>query len=247
MTPATLKLEDLAIEPLSELCKEAYEETKWALEKALDKAIRFGRLLCIAKSKIPHGGWIAWVTETFDDQVSLRNIQRYMQVAESNTTTPSLLEGAKNLDDALVRIQVKKPVVEVIDTVEPAQELDSGSDVETVTQPDQSKPKPAAEEPAMAKEILAGKDKPAAQPETEAEKKSPSVIEIERSLYRMSKDKKRRPQLKLIAGAAMNWMTPKDRVDFLASTLFYLEKQEREDVLHECEKMQEAELESDIE
>jgi|GEM_PF-2154100 len=59
-TPATLKLEDLAIEPLSELCKVAYEETAWALESTLKKAINFGRLLCIAKAKIPHGGWSVW-------------------------------------------------------------------------------------------------------------------------------------------------------------------------------------------
>ena len=121
MKPATLKLEDLAIEPLSELCKEAYEETAWALEKALGKAIKFGRLLCIAKTKVPHGKWISWCAETFEDQVSLRNIQRYMQVAESNTTTPSLLEGAKTLDDAIIRIQVKKiPAAELVSDADSA-------------------------------------------------------------------------------------------------------------------------------
>lgn len=108
-----IKLDDLEIEPLTEMCRDAYEETAWALENTLKKAIHFGRLLCIAKKKVPHGKWISWVAETFEDQVSLRNIQRFMQVAESNTTDPSLLEGAKNLDEAMGRIQMKKPVDDV--------------------------------------------------------------------------------------------------------------------------------------
>ncbi|MEJ7591116.1 MAG: DUF3102 domain-containing protein [Planctomycetaceae bacterium] len=112
---SAIRLEDLAIEPLSELCKEAYEETAWALENTLKKAIHFGRLLCIAKTKVPHGKWISWVAETFEDQVSLRNIQRFMQVAESNKTNPSLLEGAKNLDEAMSRVKVKKtPAIDVV-------------------------------------------------------------------------------------------------------------------------------------
>ena len=113
--PDTRRLEDLAIEPLSELCKEAYEETARAFDNTLKKAVHFGRLLCIAKTKVPHGQWIPWVTETLEDQVSLRHIQRFMQVAESNTTDPSLLEGAKHLDEAMGLIRVKKTSVEVIE------------------------------------------------------------------------------------------------------------------------------------
>jgi len=155
-TPATLKLEDLAIEPLSELCKEAYEETAWALESTLKKAIHFGRLLCIAKAKIPHGGWSTWVAATFEDQISLRNIQRFMQVAESNTTEPSLLEGAKNLDDALVRIQVKKipaaaEVIEPnIDVIEAGATDDDGEpDVEpdVIITPAKKSSKPVVSKP----------------------------------------------------------------------------------------------------
>jgi hypothetical protein len=149
--PDTRRLEDLAIEPLSELCKEAYEETAWALENTLKKAVHFGRLLCIAKTKVPHGQWIPWVTETFEDQVSLRNIQRFMQVAESNTTNPSLLEGAKNLDEAMGLIQVKKTSVEVIDLAadvpEVAAELPPQQSSPATTEPEveTSSPKKSSE------------------------------------------------------------------------------------------------------
>jgi hypothetical protein len=107
-----IRFEDLPVEAVTEACREAYEETSWAFERAIDKAINFGRLLCIAKTKVPHGKWISWVAETFEDQVSLRNIQRFMQVAESNATNPSLLEGVKTLDEALGLIQVKRTAEE---------------------------------------------------------------------------------------------------------------------------------------
>ena len=55
--------------------------------------------------------------------------------------------------------------------------------------------------------------------EPEAEKKSPSIIEIERSLFKMGKDKKRHYQLIQIAKSALSRLTPDEHVDVLVSQL----------------------------
>jgi len=100
--------QDLDIDPLSVLCKTAHAAVCVAVENALKETIRFGELLCIAKTKIVHGGWAPWVAKTFDNQVSLRSIQRAMQIAESNTTDLTLLEGVKNQNEALALIQSRR-------------------------------------------------------------------------------------------------------------------------------------------
>jgi hypothetical protein len=230
--PDTRRLEDLAIEPLSELCKEAYEETAWALENTLKKAVHFGRLLCIAKTKVPHGQWIPWVTETFEDQVSLRNIQRFMQVAESNTTDPSLLEGAKNLDEAMGLIQVKKTSVEVIEVA-----ADVPVAAEIVTED-----KPAVEAITAVTTVKPVVSKPVtATAEPEVEKKSPTVIQIQRTLIKMGKDKKRHPQVMQIANDALHRLTLQDRGMVICKQLLSMKPEERDMVYASVDHMMKKE------
>jgi len=111
--------DDLDIEALTEAAKEAFEEVTWSLEKTLTHATNFGRILSSVRKKIPHGEWCGWVQETFGDTMSLRKIQRYMQIA--NASDQTLLEGAKTIDEALERISEPKPrkaSVEVVDPIE---------------------------------------------------------------------------------------------------------------------------------
>lgn len=107
MTQTLATFEDLSIEALTEAARESFEEVTWSLEKTLNHASNFGRILSAVRKKIPHGQWAAWVQETFGDTVSLRKIQRYMQIA--NASDQTLLEGAKTIDEALDRISEPKP------------------------------------------------------------------------------------------------------------------------------------------
>ena len=63
--------------------------------------------------------------------------------------------------------------------------------------------------------------------EPEVEKKSPSVIEIQRTLIKMGRDKKRHPQLIQIAGEAVHRMPVEHRIEFLASTVVWLGEDEQ--------------------
>lgn len=101
-----VKFEDLSLEALSEVAKEAFEECNWALERALDKATKFGRILLIVRRKVQHGEWTDWCEQTFGDAISLRKIQRYMQIA--NASDQTLLEGASTIDEALGMITEKR-------------------------------------------------------------------------------------------------------------------------------------------
>lgn len=109
--------DDLDIEALTEAAKEAFEEVTWSLEKTLTHATNFGRILSSVRKKIPHGEWCGWVQETFGDTMSLRKIQRYMQIA--NASDQTLLEGAKTIDEALERIAEPKPRKASVEVVEP--------------------------------------------------------------------------------------------------------------------------------
>lgn len=109
--------EDLSIEALTEAARESFEEVGWALERTLNHASNFGRILSAVRKKIPHGQWAGWVQQTFGDTVSLRKIQRYMQIA--NASDQTLLEGAKTIDEALERIAEPKPRKASVEVVEP--------------------------------------------------------------------------------------------------------------------------------
>lgn len=131
--------EDLSIEALTEAARESFEEVTWALEKTLTQAVNFGRIISVVRRKIPHGQWSEWVQLTFGDTISLRKIQRYMQIA--NVSDPTLLEGAKTIDEALARISEpkadRKPSVEV----HPVKKQDRST---------QDKPEPAGETATLA-------------------------------------------------------------------------------------------------
>ncbi len=115
---ALISFDDLDIEALTEAAKEAFEEVTWSLEKTLTHATNFGRILASVRKKIAHGEWCAWVRDTFGDTMSLRKIQRYMQIANASDRT--LLEGAKTIDEALERISEPKPRKPSVEVIEPA-------------------------------------------------------------------------------------------------------------------------------
>ncbi len=127
--------DDLDIEALTEAAKEAFEEVTWSLEKTLTHATNFGRILSSVRKKIPHGEWCGWVQETFGDTMSLRKIQRYMQIA--NASDQTLLEGAKTIDEALERIAEPKPRKASVEVVDPI-------DVEATPVKEPREPKPAS-------------------------------------------------------------------------------------------------------
>jgi hypothetical protein len=115
-----IAFDDLTIEALTEAAQEAFEEVTWSLERTLKQATNFGRILSSVRKKIPHGQWVPWVESTFGDTISLRKIQRYMQIA--NASDQTLLEGAQTIDEALMRIaepkRERKPSVEVVEPIE---------------------------------------------------------------------------------------------------------------------------------
>ena len=111
-----IKFEDLPVEALTEVAKESFEEALWATEKALAKQLEFGRVMLIVKSKLPYGEWGNWVRETFQDQMSLRNIQFHMKAHQEVAKNPSLLECANSLDEILTLTEKpRRPSVEVIE------------------------------------------------------------------------------------------------------------------------------------
>jgi len=131
-----IKFEDLSLEALSEVAKEAFEECNWALEKALDKATKFGRILLIVRRQVQHGQWTEWCEETFGDAISLRKIQRYMQIA--NASDQTLLEGAETIDEALGMIsEPRKALADLPETQKVGQQA-----VQAEAEP--REPKPAA-------------------------------------------------------------------------------------------------------
>ena len=75
--------------------------------------------------------------------------------------------------------------------------------------------------PATVKPVAAKPAKP------EAEKKSPSVIQITRTLFKMGKDRARHPQLMQIAREAVHRLTAGDRIAFLAETVVWLGEDEQ--------------------
>jgi len=115
-----VKFEDLCLEALSEVAKEAFEECNWALEKALDKATKFGRILLIVRRQVEHGQWTEWCEQTFGDAISLRRIQRYMQIA--NASDQTLLEGAETIDEALGMIAEPRKALPEPPTQSPEQQ-----------------------------------------------------------------------------------------------------------------------------
>jgi hypothetical protein len=83
--------------------------------------------------------------------------------------------------------------------------------------------------------------------EPEMEKKSPTVTQIQRSLFKMGADKKRHKQLIQIAGEAVHRMPVEHRIEFLASTVVWLGEDEQRllrDAVREKQDALDAEAES---
>lgn len=111
--------EDLSVEALTEVAQEKFQEALWATEKALTKQLEFGRVMSIVKAKLPHGEWCSWVRETFEDQMSLRNIQCHMKASQEVAQNPALLDCADSLDEILkTTAKPRKPSVEVVEPIE---------------------------------------------------------------------------------------------------------------------------------
>lgn len=111
--------EDLTVEALTVVAQEKFEEAIWATEKALAKQLEFGRVMSIVKSKLPHGEWCNWVRETFEDKMSLRNIQCHMKASQEVAQNPALLECADSLDEILkATAKPKTPSVQVVEPIE---------------------------------------------------------------------------------------------------------------------------------
>lgn len=93
--------EELPVEALTIVVQELFQQAVAATETALEKQLEFGRVMSIVKSKLPHGEWCNWVRETFEDKMSLRNIQCHMKASQQVAQNPALLECADSLDDIL--------------------------------------------------------------------------------------------------------------------------------------------------
>ena len=77
--------------------------------------------------------------------------------------------------------------------------------------------------------------------EPEVEKKSPTVIQIRRSLFKMGKDKKRHPQLMQIANDALYRLTWQDRGYVICTQLLSMTPEERDMVYASLDHMMKKE------
>lgn len=178
-----IKFEDLPVEALTEVAKESFEEALWATEKALAKQLEFGRVMLIVKSKLPYGEWGNWVRETFQDQMSLRNIQFHMKAHQEVAKNPSLLECANSLDEILTLTEKpRRPSVEVIEVVPEIVAADMPA-VEVITAVATVKPAAKVKPPAPEKP---GAAKPA-KPQPVAPAEDPPEFDLEEATDRLTK------------------------------------------------------------
>jgi hypothetical protein len=84
-------------EEIGRLCKEITEISIRAGKDALTKAIRIGELLLEQKAKIPHGGWLPWLEETFPYSES--TAQNWMGLSRKHKANPQQ-NGDLGLTDA---------------------------------------------------------------------------------------------------------------------------------------------------
>jgi hypothetical protein len=226
-----IKFEDLPVEALTEVAKESFEEALLATEKALEKQLEFGRVMLIVKSKLPYGEWGNWVRETFQDQMSLRNIQFHMKAHQEVAKNPSLLECANSLDEILTLTEKpRKPAVEVIEVaaeLPPPQSLPVTTGAVVATKPAKYKGMSAIHTPSGQQNMLTVTEPATANAKPEVEKKSPTVIQIQRTLMKMGADKKRHPQLMQIATDALYRLTPEECCEVLTSQVKRLTPEQR--------------------
>ena len=226
-----IKFEDLPVERLTAAAKESFEEALWATEKALAKQLEFGRVMLIVKSKLPYSEWGNWVRETFQDQMSLRNIQFHMKAHQEVAKNPSLLECANSLDEILTLTEKpRKPAVEVIEVaadVPPPQSLPVTTGAVVATKPANDKGLITIQTLGGQREMLTVTKLATANAEPEVKTKSPTVAYINDTLIKMGANKKRHPQLMQIANPALCWLTPEERCEVLTSQVERLTPEQR--------------------
>ena len=214
-----IKFESLEIGVLIGMANDSAELVEASAKKAVEHAERCGRALNAIKAKLPHGEWGAWLGKNFD--YSQRHAARYMTIA-SNWTRVSNLEGDGSIREALRMIaddpdtpkRECKPAVEVIEVAAEIVTEDKPA-VEVITAVPPVKP--------VATNVNHGLQTA----EPEVEKKSPSVIQIQHTLIKMGKDKKRHPQLMQIANDALYRLTLQDRCEVLTSQVKRLTPEQR--------------------
>lgn len=111
-----------ALANLSKLVLESHNDVLRAAAVLLLSVVHAGRQLLAAKELGPHGGFTAWVEESFGKQISLRTAQRYMSVARFTAAhmpqlrkwlqeqSPELSVNECNDDEVLARLSLAKVV-----------------------------------------------------------------------------------------------------------------------------------------
>lgn len=232
-----IKFESLEIDVLIGIANESAEQVETAAKKAVEHAERCGRALIAIKAKLPHGEWGGWLGQNFD--YSQEHARRFMAIA-SNSTRVLNLKDATSIREALRMIaddpetpkRLGKPTGEVIEVASDVPVAD-----EIVTED-----KPAVEVITAVETVKPLVSKPAtATAEPEVEKKSPTVIQIQRTLIKMGKDKKRHPQLMQIANNALYRLTLQDRGYVICKQLLSMTPEEREMVYASVDHMMKKE------
>lgn len=81
MTTNAMKFNELALETLTELAKEAFDECSSVFQVIVDNENRlanFGRILAACREKVPAGKWTEWLQQTFSGRLPLRTAQRWI-------------------------------------------------------------------------------------------------------------------------------------------------------------------------
>jgi hypothetical protein len=238
-----IKFEALEVEVLIGIANESAELVESSARKAVEHAERCGRALLAAKAKVPHGKWLTWLGANWD--YSQPTASRYMSIA-SNYSSMTNLKEAKDVNDALRLIadnsetpkRERKPSVEVVEVAadEPADDVPVAAEIVTEN-------KPAVEgitAVATVKPVVATKPETATA-EPEVEKKTPSVIQIQHTLIKMGKDKKRHPQLMQIANDALYRLALQDRGMVICKQLLSMTPEERDMVYASVDHMMKKE------
>ena len=93
-----INIEALPLETLGMGVAESSEAAEAAIGKAVQHALRCGKYLSEAKSRLSHGEWLPWLDRFFHGDP--RTAQRWMRVAENATRVPNLSD-ASSIRDAL--------------------------------------------------------------------------------------------------------------------------------------------------
>lgn len=234
-----IKFEDLPVEALTEVAKETFEEALWATEKALAKQLEFGRVMLIVKSKLPYGEWGNWVRETFQDQMSLRNIQFHMKAHQEVAKNPSLLECANSLDEILsLTEKPRKPSVGVIEVVaEVAEDKPVVATVEPVTTNPSRLPRHAGEHNESKVFAIGKADVAITQLKGIPAKNNFRDAALDHVQAWIESQKKETTQLIQFATNALNRLTFQNRGEAICKQIVSMTREEREMVYATVEQM----------